>query len=145
MPRQRKFRVWCENEKKYETNYTLIAENGVIFQQENNGSIKPLFFKSHIIEDYVEALCAYEGDILVTEESDSWEIGRTFHYYGEVKYNEDKGRIMVYDEIDNDWYECDDYLFDEVCGNIHQGYKNPKVNVDHFTTVKLNMEDFFND
>ena len=142
MPRQRKFRVWCENNKEWEKDTTILHPNGNLYDV-RHGFI--LNSDTHIIEDYVEALNAYEGDILVTEESDSWEIGRTFHYYGEVKYNEDKGRIMVYDEIDNDWYECDDYLFDEVCGNIHQGYRNPKVNVDHFTTVKLNMEDFFND
>ena len=32
----------------------------------------------------------------------------------QIKYNEDKGRIMILDEAVDEWYEIDDFMFDEI-------------------------------
>ena len=144
MPRQRKFRVWCENEKKYETHYTLIAENGVIFQQEKNGSIKPTGVTSHIIEDYVEILDAYEGDYLYGSSMEGgYESPYLESWIGEVKWNEEFGRIMVWIHSEEEWRECDDFDFEKVIGNIHENNEQEVLEEPWFPVLK--MEDFFND
>lgn len=63
--------------------------------------------------EYVEYLDAYEGDTLVGEERDEWGCVMS-HWKGVIKYNKDKGRIMVIDITGDEWFEIDDFIFDEV-------------------------------
>lgn len=75
------------------------------------------------VGQYVEILDAYEGDILYGCEKD--EIGHLMSsWLGQVKYNESRGRIMIYDIYEGDWYEVDDYMADKVIGNV---FDNPEL------------------
>lgn len=58
----------------------------------------------------------YVGDILRGKETD--EYGSVLSAWtGIVKYNPDKSRIMIQDDLE-DWYEVDDFMYDEVVGTI---------------------------
>lgn len=58
----------------------------------------------------------YVGDILHGEETD--EYGSILSAWtGIVKYNPDKSRIMIQDDLE-DWYEVDDFMYDEIIGTI---------------------------
>lgn len=75
------------------------------------------------VGQYVEILDAYEGDIVYGCERD--EYGHLMSsWLGQVKYNESKSRIMVYDIYQGDWYEVDDYMADKVVGNA---FDNPEL------------------
>jgi len=75
------------------------------------------------VGQYVEILDAYEGDILYGCEKDE-RLSLMSTWLGQVKYNEAKSRIMICDVCEGDWYEVDDYMADEVIGNI---YDNPEL------------------
>jgi hypothetical protein len=73
------------------------------------------------VGQYVEILDAYEGDLLHGSESD--EYGSILSsWIGVVKWNEEKGRIMIQElhPMEWDWYEVDDFMFDKVTGNMFE-------------------------
>lgn len=75
--------------------------------------IKPYNCEVLKIMDYVECLDAYEGDWLIGKETD--EYGTLMSSWrGLIKYNEECGRIMIFDVDVDDWYEIDDFNFDYV-------------------------------
>lgn len=75
------------------------------------------------VGQYVEILDAYEGDLLLGYERD--EYGTLLSsWVGVIKYNDEKSRIMILEEEQQDWYEVDDYIFDRIVGNI---YDNPEL------------------
>lgn len=71
------------------------------------------------VGQYVEILDAYEGDLLYGCETDEYnQICSS--WVGEVKFNEDKGRLMIFDKDVDEWFEVDDFMFDKIIGNIHE-------------------------
>ena len=69
------------------------------------------------VGQYVAGMDFYEGDKLYG--SESGEYGVTLSTWtGVVKYNADKSRLMVFDDLE-DWYEVDDFDFYKVTGTIH--------------------------
>lgn len=75
------------------------------------------------VGEYVEVLDAYDGDVLEGAEIDEYGTCLS-RWYGLVKYNDEKSRIMVFDLDEEYWYEVDDYVFDEVVDNVHD---NPRL------------------
>lgn len=67
--------------------------------------------------EYVEYLDAYEGDRLYGKETDEYGTMLSF-WFGRIKYNEDKGRIMIIDEAVDEWYDVDDFMFDEIVERV---------------------------
>jgi hypothetical protein len=65
------------------------------------------------ISKYVEYLDAYEGDRLYGKETDEYGILME-SWCGVIQYNDEKGRIMILDEIVSEWYEIDDFPYDEI-------------------------------
>ena len=100
---------WVNKSATRETSH-IVDEYGDIFQ------IDP-----ETVGQYVEILDAYEGDLLHGSESD--EYGSILSsWIGAVKWNEEKGRIMIQElhPMECDWYEVDDFMFDKVIGNVFE-------------------------
>lgn len=80
------------------------------------------------VGQYVESVNAYEGDVLLCSRED--EDGLISEWEGVIRYNKEKGRLMVqdigiYQEVDiffeNRWYEINDVEFPEIITNVHEG------------------------
>lgn len=85
-----------------------------IIEIDNNGSQYEVIPETVGIR--IENEGFYVGDILRGKETD--EYGSVLSAWtGIVKYNPDKSRIMIQDDLE-DWYEVDDFMYDEVVGTI---------------------------
>jgi hypothetical protein len=125
---QPKFRAWeppvtsIGFGRMYRTAYPTFNGGIVVWKndapQTETEILEPWANKEPVLMQYVEILDAYEGDILQGIEINEYGSLQS-KWTGIVKYNEDKGRIMIQDDL-NDWYEVDDFEFDEVIGNIYQ-------------------------
>lgn len=74
------------------------------------------------VGQYVSGEGFFEGDVLYGEERN--EYGDILsRWFGIVKFNENKSRIMVQEDL-GDWYEVDDFMYDKIIGNI---YDNPEL------------------
>lgn len=105
---------------------TLASSNNdqklPVWVEGNLAVYKPGYFiERHEVDpktvgEYVEILDAYEHDVLYGEEKN--EFGSLLSSWtGTVKYNEEKSRIMIFDDVEELWCEVDDYSFDSVIGN----------------------------
>ena len=96
---------WANKTATRETSH-IVDEYGDMYQ-----------VAGETVGQYVEILDAYEGDVVYGCDRD--EYGHLMSsWLGQVKYNESKSRIMVYDIYQGDWYEVDDYMADKVIGNV---------------------------
>ena len=74
---------------------------------------RPYGYEIIEVMDYVEILDAYEGDLLFGKIID--EYGAPVEsWVGEIKFNDDLGRLMIWDKDVDEWYEVDDFSFDYV-------------------------------
>lgn len=78
--------------------------------------------KPKTVGEYVECLNAFEGDVLGGSEYNDDRMCNDI-FYGLVRYNPDKSRIMVLSD-DCDWYEVDDFDYNNIIGNI---FDNPEL------------------
>lgn len=75
--------------------------------------------KNGTVGEYVEILDAFEGDLLYGCETDEYnQICSS--WIGEVRFDESKGRMMVFDKDVDEWFEVDDFMFDKIIGNVHE-------------------------
>ena len=70
------------------------------------------------VGEYIEILDAFEGDLLYGCETDEYNTICS-SWVGEVRFDESKGRMMVFDKDVDEWFEVDDFMFDKIIGNIH--------------------------
>jgi len=78
-----------------------------------DGNGQHYIIQPNTLGEYVECLDAYEGDYLYGDELD--EYGSTISSWkGLIRYNDDKGKIMIFDTDVDEWFEIDDFMFDIV-------------------------------
>lgn len=110
------------------TNY-YGGENGVCDGERN--SFKNEETDRHILMQYTgvkddNGADVYEGDIVsgMEEERCDGHLINVNTWIGECRYDNDKKRLMWFDLYEGATYEIDDYMFENVIGNIHE---NPEL------------------
>ena len=119
------YRVWSDDNNVWAEDKSYICPMGTLYFWERD-YIEPAR-GNYTIEQCTgqkdkNGKMIYEGDILRGEETGDY--GETLSiWHGVVMLNEEKHRLMIKDDI-GDWYELDDFMFEDLAGNIHD---NPEL------------------
>ncbi len=113
---ENKFRVWCENEKQWETDKCFISDNGELFTLLSGGRIRHANRSTHVVEMFTgltddNDISVYEGD-LINSTRKGWG-GEDLDYKNDVvKFERGAFRIRGYLLTEHHEYK--------VVGNIHE-------------------------
>lgn len=110
------FRWWCHlTEKMIYVDFSDILHNEHLPHPSSCdfSPMRPVF----VCED---GKIVYEGDILLWEEYQGWEDGRTFQGYYVVVWDNDEQHFLYYDPFSNEYFDPKDTHYSDVVGNIFE-------------------------
>jgi len=121
-----KFRVWDKQNNKFvlNTNNNTIYFDLFDWAALHDSNLKYKWW-SYTFQQYTgltdkNGREIYEGDIVLWNEYQGWEDGRTFVWRYEVKWNQNDLRFDFHEIHEDSWWPLADTKFDYVIGNIFE-------------------------